>query len=735
MPTKIAKNVFQGGMDKDTDPKQVKPTMYSDGYNVSTSQDNRDGQLATFIGATPIGTGLLASIGADHTDIKPMGTYEVKASYNNLITTEDTLMMLTFFYRVSTKIFYVRAVQTDGSISEHNLYTETLTTAEDTILSESGQYYCDCVVYKEAGTSYAYFSNGVLPLMKLPLVITKNGKGDTTPYKKEEIELIRRGFRGSISAIDVRYGSTPQGDLLCGTYQFAVRLHNNTENKYTKWGLLTNPAFIGIEHDTTTPNYGGVGYVSDGDINLTLTWDEDYVTSSLYTHYQLAVVENINGSDDDQLTVKVLQPETLSAATDTYNYGTNKPALELVDISELTTDDAAIRYIRTLAIKNNRMLLGGVEYHPLDYDNNDPIIANTTAPINERLTGGKSVAYRDPDNATNKVGYFRDELYRYGVVYEDKYGNYSKPKILDFSAVTANKAAFSVWVTSTSYSIGDSVSAGTPAKGYRCLEAHTSGTFATDLAAGKWERAHGDFKFPARSNSKYGALLETNGDIQALGLQINGLDNHPTWAVAAHIVRVPRKKKILFQTPLVPSILVQPAKAQGNYPDQRSSSVESDLPVLNVEAANPDGSFVPKNFYHVLPKNMIRFGEFYGEEANTNGSVYVSNTDPSNTFRMYGSDYSGGSFFTIGSSASETFAYTSSSNNDTGIYWRFGDGTSIIAGDTIAVDIYRRSIGGTSWTLWESVGSGAYTSDSNPSVGLDYSAATGYDYHISIGIA
>lgn len=41
------------------------------------------------------------------------------------------------------------------------------------------------------------------------------------------------------------------------------------------------------------------------------------------------------------------------------------------------------------------------------------------------------------------------------------------------------------WVTSTAYEVGDGA---TSTGAYKCLVAHTSGTFATDLAAGKWER-------------------------------------------------------------------------------------------------------------------------------------------------------------------------------------------------------------------------------------------------------
>lgn len=41
------------------------------------------------------------------------------------------------------------------------------------------------------------------------------------------------------------------------------------------------------------------------------------------------------------------------------------------------------------------------------------------------------------------------------------------------------------WLTGTAYVVGDAVSQG--GSSYICIEAHTSGTFATDLAASKWE--------------------------------------------------------------------------------------------------------------------------------------------------------------------------------------------------------------------------------------------------------
>lgn len=48
------------------------------------------------------------------------------------------------------------------------------------------------------------------------------------------------------------------------------------------------------------------------------------------------------------------------------------------------------------------------------------------------------------------------------------------------------------WVTSTAYVVGDVRTSS--AKFYQCLVAHTSGTFATDLAAGDWEEVTATFE-------------------------------------------------------------------------------------------------------------------------------------------------------------------------------------------------------------------------------------------------
>jgi hypothetical protein len=330
------------------------------------------------------------------------------------------------------------------------------------------------------------------------------------------------------------------------------------------------------------------------------------------------------------------------------------------------------------------------------------MIANTSTVVNESLSGGV-MAYSDYEQATNKVGYFRDELYRFAITYYDEFGNYSRPKILDMSLVLAN-AAVPAWVTSTAYTINDNVRESGVA--YVCIVAHTSGTFATDLAAAKWAIAtHTDMRFPDRDNGKYGTLLNSTS-IQALYLNLMGIDNHPTWAKGFEILRAPRKKKIQFQTPLIPSILVQPPLAKGDYPDQRKDENNNHLDVLNVEAANPLGTYVPKNFLHTLPKSLVNQGAL-NDVTGGNGTFYYKNTSG---FSLVLDTNDSGQWNLLDGVTSDTvlFQYADGVSSDVPEVWE-GASTTIGSGPpAVLVNLKTRVIGTTPWaTDLGTYGSGA----------------------------
>ena len=79
------------------------------------------------------------------------------------------------------------------------------------------------------------------------------------------------------------------------------------------------------------------------------------------------------------------------------------------------------------------------------------------------------------------------------------------------------------WLTTTAYAIGDVVEKGGSA--YICIVAHTSGTFATDLSAAKWQLV-ASASLPTQTGNS-GKLLTTNGTTASwtgspLGLSLGG---------------------------------------------------------------------------------------------------------------------------------------------------------------------------------------------------------------------
>lgn len=71
------------------------------------------------------------------------------------------------------------------------------------------------------------------------------------------------------------------------------------------------------------------------------------------------------------------------------------------------------------------------------------------------------------------------------------------------------------WLTATSYAVDDLVY--TANECYVCLVAHTSGTFATDLAAAKWEKQDVPaFLSTALKTSIVAAMRESNGQTQRM---------------------------------------------------------------------------------------------------------------------------------------------------------------------------------------------------------------------------
>lgn len=111
-----------------------------------------------------------------------------------------------------------------------------------------------------------------------------------------------------------------------------------------------------------------------------------------------------------------------------------------------------------------------------------------------------------------------------------------------------------VWLTTTAYAIGDMVSNGTGT--YVCAEAHTSGTFATDLAAGKWVLIFDSATFSAAdvSFTPTGGVSATDVqaaiaevDLEKMAKAANGSDISNAATFRSNI-SVPSKAEVQNQT-------------------------------------------------------------------------------------------------------------------------------------------------------------------------------------------
>lgn len=238
------------------------------------------------------------------------------------------------------------------------------------------------------------------------------------------------------------------GSLLAGTYQLAYRLKqtSTSPDTYTKWSTFTNPVpIIPLSYSSgTTVNYygGAVGQQTSRSINYSIALSTGETISN-YDKIEIAVVKNNDGTYVQQLVAYVSEITNTNTGTTTINgsYTGNEPEFEL-DIDEITAPDAPVETVKTIVEKDNRLLAGNIKYF------NRRIADNEVDIINAK-TIRRMVDYEDPLNTTRYRGYFRDEVYRFGVTYHDQYGNWSPVKPLNFSNFSASIPKTSTITTGT----------------------------------------------------------------------------------------------------------------------------------------------------------------------------------------------------------------------------------------------------------------------------------------------
>ncbi len=530
------RNSFENAQNSNDDKGKVKANQYLEAHNLELTSDGNFFGLRNLKGTTAVQQ-VLGSSTAECIDILP-NKYKIGDDYFNC---------LTIFTVDST--FRIWCYDTENDVL-YALYEEAI----------AGDYKTDDRVidaknYPENGIDIVYYTDFYNEIRKVRCEIP-------TPYVANfltsfDLSVQRRGGTGYVDFITITAGS-----LLSGTYQFAYRMVNPQTKTITKWSSLTNPVHVySANNSSTNVPYSGIGLPTLFGIELDVVPTTDELAN--FEYFQLAVVENIFPTGSQSVTsgentvfVASLLPLEPIANVLAYQYKANT-RVETIPITDLTVDLAQIQTVKTLSIHQNRLWGANVKYRPLEFDNGDPEISSGSISARSAST---TDSYADHNFCSDYIGYFRNEVYRFGVVYTDKYGNKSAPKTLDLTSVTANQISGAI-----------------------------------------------DMKFPDRSVDPAYSIFSSSNRMQGLGLNLFGLTNHPSWAVKAEIVRVKRKKNILFQTPLVPMMKVDGIGALDNYPSLasvRNGTGTSDQEYPDAQPMTSSSVYVPRNFFWAENRNI-----------------------------------------------------------------------------------------------------------------------------------
>jgi len=518
---KITRNDFSKGVNTDVDKQILPPNFATDIQNLELVGDGEFFALRNIAGTTKV------------EDIINVASTEFLGVFETLYAIDGVnTKCLTIFTATDSVNFKIYCYDTEND-NLYTLYTETI----------SGDYLTadriiDAVRFAENGIDILYFTDYYNEIRQLRCEILDSNNPPT--LSEYDLSLQKRGANGIISLTSITTG----GSLITGSYQFAYRMVDPDTKRFTKWSSLTNPIHVYVKDGGRELSYAGIGLPSDKKITITIAPTTEETDN--FDYFQLAVVENIFPIKESATTAVLLQIEANASLT-SYVYSSNTK-IGTIPIEDIVVDQAPLETVKTLTAKQNRLMLGNIKYRELEYDNGDPIVTGTV------LVQTTDNDLTNPEEHSHFYrGYFRDEVYRFGIVYFDKYGNKSPVKTLDMSGI-----------------IGNTI-----------------------------ENGQIDMKFPSRDESPGSwTILNSNSKVRNLGLSLT-IQNHPSWAIGFEIVRCKRKKKILFQTPVIPMANVEGSGALKSYPSSVYTGVD-DTDRTDYTDAKPmttDNVLVPKNLF------------------------------------------------------------------------------------------------------------------------------------------
>lgn len=276
------------------------------------------------------------------------------------------------------------------------------------------QYPIHKIVHKITNcTTEIYWTDGLnsrryLDLQKIPYItVPSSDVCNPTPTKELDCNQLKIQPNFSIPSLDI-VDVLNGGNLIAGTYQFAIQYSNATGVGYTSYYSVTNPTPIADPHVSTLNFNYPVGKSIVVDIaNLDLT--------GYFTYFNLAVIKTINNIPS----VELIGTYFIDRAAKQITYtGQNQ------ELIKLTINDIFEKYpyydiAQDLTTVQDVLIWD--QLSSIDRINYQQIASQITLGWESwRIPSTES--YADELNATNLRGYLRDEVYPFEIVFLLKNG-------------------------------------------------------------------------------------------------------------------------------------------------------------------------------------------------------------------------------------------------------------------------------------------------------------------------
>ena len=262
-------------------------------------------------------------------------------------------------------------------------------------------------------TTEIYWTDGLNPrryldIDKIPYIQTYSSDL-CDPQFTEELDCNQLSLQPNFSIPQLEVTNVISGgNLIAGTYQFAIQYSDATGYGYSSYYSVTNPTPI-ADTQLTTPNFN---YPVGRSIELTIS---NLDVTGQWQYYNLAVIKTVNAITSVELVGTYFIDEISTVLTYT---GQNQEQIRLTvqDIFEkFPYYDIAqdVTMVRDVLVWDQLTSIDKVNYQR---------IANQITLQWQSYRIPNTESYADELNATNLRGYMRDEVYAFEIVFLLKNG-------------------------------------------------------------------------------------------------------------------------------------------------------------------------------------------------------------------------------------------------------------------------------------------------------------------------